>query len=762
MAQLTLTADHSLENSVSLDKILSAFDGPLNEEQAWAVCYQCAQFLKLSWPERNADRGCTLDGAEAVRVHKDGSVTVTVHEWDSLWENDDENTADFTDEIFHTEAEMVNALGRIVYHALDYGCHEEEERVLSEPLEELIDQMTNTGEEGQDKEEVEEDRKSQGSANTDEGIVDGHESDDLDDENSKPGRISTFEDVLQFCSGHLLEPEGAPTHYQAVCRALLAEVNDLTSFLRVIASSKKSLQRLHAEHGEEEEAHLEDIQPKQWARIWMQVLQQLRQGVKLKEISDASYRNRIPIEYELTPYEILMDDIRSHKYTLREVLVPQNVPHPLRTETLYERLLRDIRSRPPLAPASSRVLPDRKAKPKKKKKSSKARPRIRHQSTSEGSCASSVDSEDLEIFDTSPELPRKVLRAEITLDWSDEDDVTESDASRLTVTPRNDDSDLTPQPQRDQLKPFRRLETLNAPSFDTLLSPDSSVTPINDSDIARDSDIDEKQEEAEDDQMPKQESPRRHSIAICQTLPQFSSHPERYIPPECLALTVDEVIHIRSVLVKAEIENLRVNPKLHNGVLREKICFSCKKKFALFKRKSRCKLCKRLICSICTKKMYLPRGHFLQIPIESLSPTSPKKSPAFGEHSSQMFKSHSEPPTPSVTPEGSPRLWRRERQTNLPKEQLDTVCCECKDFLKEAVRASQQASRINGTSHQGSDFKLNSPPRLPKQCSHDSQHSEHSTQSDRSTHSNRSTHSDRSPEKQRRHSSGKNSHADNT
>ena len=63
---------------------------------------------------------------------------------------------------------------------------------------------------------------------------------------------------------------------------------------------------------------------------------------------------------------------------------------------------------------------ERKQKPKKKKAKPKIRTRLRHQSTSEGSCASSVDSEDLDFFEASPELPRKVLRAEITLDWSDE------------------------------------------------------------------------------------------------------------------------------------------------------------------------------------------------------------------------------------------------------------------------------------------------------------------------------------------------------
>ena len=41
--------------------------------------------------------------------------------------------------------------------------------------------------------------------------------------------------------------------------------------------------------------------------------------------------------------------------------------------------------------------------------------------------------------------------------------------------------------------------------------------------------------------------------------------------PAHLSLTVDEVIHIRTVLVKAELENLRVNPKLYQAVSAEKV-----------------------------------------------------------------------------------------------------------------------------------------------------------------------------------------------
>lgn len=53
----------------------------------------------------------------------------------------------------------------------------------------------------------------------------------------------------------------------------------------------------------------------------MQVIGELRMGVKLKKVN----YSRTPIEYELTPYEILMDDIRSRRYTLRKVdgAIPQ-------------------------------------------------------------------------------------------------------------------------------------------------------------------------------------------------------------------------------------------------------------------------------------------------------------------------------------------------------------------------------------------------------------------------------------------------------
>lgn len=60
--------------------------------------------------------------------------------------------------------------------------------------------------------------------------------------------------------------------------------------------------------------------PPHQACCWVQVMRDLREGVKLKKVQERQY-NPLPIEFQLTPYEMLMDDIRSKRYKLRKVMV---------------------------------------------------------------------------------------------------------------------------------------------------------------------------------------------------------------------------------------------------------------------------------------------------------------------------------------------------------------------------------------------------------------------------------------------------------
>ena len=54
----------------------------------------------------------------------------------------------------------------------------------------------------------------------------------------------------------------------------------------------------------------------------MQVIHELRNGVKLRKVCETQeLLLRRHIEYELTPFEILLDQIRARRYHLRKVSV---------------------------------------------------------------------------------------------------------------------------------------------------------------------------------------------------------------------------------------------------------------------------------------------------------------------------------------------------------------------------------------------------------------------------------------------------------
>ena len=59
------------------------------------------------------------------------------------------------------------------------------------------------------------------------------------------------------------------------------------------------------------------------ARLWMQVMRQLRHGVKLKKMEQLESEQ--PREFELTPYEMLMEDIASRRFNLSKVTVSHRV-----------------------------------------------------------------------------------------------------------------------------------------------------------------------------------------------------------------------------------------------------------------------------------------------------------------------------------------------------------------------------------------------------------------------------------------------------
>lgn len=51
-------------------------------------------------------------------------------------------------------------------------------------------------------------------------------------------------------------------------------------------------------------------------------MRELRHGVKLKKVQEQEF-NPLPTEFQLTPFEMLMQDIRARNYKLRKVMVSQ-------------------------------------------------------------------------------------------------------------------------------------------------------------------------------------------------------------------------------------------------------------------------------------------------------------------------------------------------------------------------------------------------------------------------------------------------------
>lgn len=69
-------------DELSLEEILMLYNQPINEEQAWAVCYQCCRSLAEGHRRRNSKsagvvalgRARRIEGPGDVKIYKDGVV----------------------------------------------------------------------------------------------------------------------------------------------------------------------------------------------------------------------------------------------------------------------------------------------------------------------------------------------------------------------------------------------------------------------------------------------------------------------------------------------------------------------------------------------------------------------------------------------------------------------------------------------------------------------------------------------------------------
>uniref|UniRef100_A0A8D1XS65 KIND domain-containing protein n=1 Tax=Sus scrofa TaxID=9823 RepID=A0A8D1XS65_PIG len=682
--------------ALSLEEILRLYNQPINEEQAWAVCYQCCGSLRASDAGRRQPRRRVRSAAQ-IRVWRDGAVTLEPAAGDAGEPAPASGKLGYS---HCTETEVIESLGIIIYKALDYGLKENEERELSPPLEQLIDGMANTAE---------------ADGSNDEGYEAAEEGlEEDDDEKRKTSVIRSYRDVMKLCAAHLPTESEAPNHYQAVCRALFAETMELHTFLTKIKSAKENLKKIQEmEKSDESNTDLEELKNADWARFWVQVMRDLRNGVKLKKVQERQY-NPLPIEYQLTPYEMLMDDIRSKRYTLRKVMVNGDIPPRLK-KSAHEIILDFIRSRPPLNPASARKL-----------KPTPPRPRSLHERILEEIKA------ERKLRPVSPEETRRSRLAMRPLSMSysfDLSDVSTPESPKSAVESSMVNGGLPSQskesgPIAPQQVPVQRRKLLKAPTLAELGSSDSEEDTLPrsaSSSSASPSFLEDPVLEAVSTRkdppkflpisstpQPERRQPpqRRHSIEketptnVRQFLPpsrQSSRSLEEFCyPVECLALTVEEVMHIRQVLVKAELEKYQQYKDVYTALKKGKLCFCCRtRRFSFFTWSYTCQFCKRPVCSQCCKKMRLPSKPYSTLPIFSLGPYAlhresclrPEK-PSTGHHRPLRSIARLSSKSKSVD--------KSDEDLQFPKELMEDwsameVCVDCKKFISEIISSSRHS-----------------------------------------------------------------------
>ncbi|KAK2584213.1 hypothetical protein KPH14_006633 [Odynerus spinipes] len=705
------------EGRLNLLDILLTFDGPVGEEQAWALYYQAAKTLSRL-PQNKCYK---LSKLSQIFLHQDGDVLID------------------TKCSIVSEQEAVYYLGIIIFKAFDFGSKKGEERILPPTLKKLITLTTNLDPESRS--DTNEERLQE---TDDEGIERDSGEMDMDEfairetDTSYEGNSSrsTLKRVLNLCTRHMKTTnEIAETHYRAVIRAFVTEALELSQFLRKVAknklqeSEKSSPVTDNTKHGSTSLHELNTLDFNDWARFWVQVISELRKGVKLKKV-EANLHSREQgkirgAEFELTPYEILMDDIRERRYRLKKTPSPT----PRSKKDVHDIILEFIRSRPPLRKASERQLPPLRKertlrellmesikKPPKPLRSSRERkhapvleetlllddlPTDGNNAKENGSPTvpkpARRDSDGLNARRT-----RKVIPVDFDLKLDAEDEEDDEDYNdELNVARFEEEDEAYDYPfqnrdiphenkdrdhdrdddDADSANPWKKTGGLRLTrneyhrfcdaqleSYDLATQCPSRRASARKHAATR-RNITLTSFSGTTSLPHSRPQSRQHAAMAGSTLsqgtsPNISLNPSPSLSPqprarqprrsntvidgkdsedrnvewqednsqkptlgdmfldERLSLTLEEIVHIRSVLTKAELESLPVEGRVKEDVEKRRVCFLClKTRFGLLGPwGQRCRLCERTVCVKCYSKMRIPTEHFAHVPVVLLSP----------------------------------------------------------------------------------------------------------------------------------------------
>ncbi|KAL7043725.1 hypothetical protein ACKWTF_001640 [Chironomus riparius] len=706
------------ENCLSLDDILRSFNAPLSEEQAWSLIYQSVlmyrNFIRIEFIDKHTKKDSTTQkvshrikvpkSPKNLNIHKDGTVHI--------------NDKNLECCLISSQKKILLKIGIAVYTALDFNLSQDEECIISSDLEQLINLMTY--------EEVD-----------DEGIE--RDSEEIDDEKFLDSK--ELDHILELCTPRVL-PSSPEEHYRAVCRALATESIELRVFLSKVFTNDTEALRIKAD-AESSKQELAKLKFSDWARFWMQVVDELRRGVRLKKINFL----HPPTEYAMTPYEILMEDIRSRKYQLRKVMVNGDIPPKVKKDA-HAVILEFIRSRPPLRKATDRKLAPLKRNPSPREqlldsirkgrvlkpiaaglknrllppttstsKAAKLEDICRHtidegessmsslatnMSTSSSSSASSTQpssrrliSVDFSLFkdDETPESTDANMSSTSFHQSSTAGKENENNQNNINTILRRTTYDLATQceSRRASLRrhtivgcqsfkslndshsvppsrPQSRQSTDHSNSTQTSLPPPATSSTLSITNSVENSSV--KTTTMTPQHQQQQALQNTSNLNSMDTWGKNSLDEQEWkekLQNDRLSLTLEEIVHIRSVITKAELESLPMGIQIKEDVEKRKLCFLClRTKFGILgPRGVPCKLCQRTVCAKCYTKMRIPTEHFSNVPVQLLSP------------SRQNSPSISNAPSPSHhngIDESFPRsLMERLLRTDVDRKTRNTV-----------------------------------------------------------------------------------------
>uniref|UniRef100_A0A2I2YWU1 Protein spire homolog 1 n=1 Tax=Gorilla gorilla gorilla TaxID=9595 RepID=A0A2I2YWU1_GORGO len=501
-----------------------------------------------------------------------------------------------------------------------------------------------------------------------------------EDEKRKISAIRSYRDVMKLCAAHLPTESDAPNHYQAVCRALFAETMELHTFLTKIKSAKENLKKIQEmEKSDESSTDLEELKNADWVRagnaFWSVYCLRNIICVRTPGMQNKQYGLSLPVNGDIPPrlkksaHEIILDFIRSRP-PLNPVSARKLKPTPPRPRSLHERILEEIKAERKLRPVS----PEEIRRSRLDVTTPESTKNLVESSMVNGGLTSQTKENGLSTAQQVPAQRKKLLRAPTLAELDS------SESEEETLHKSTSSSSVSPSFPEEPV-----LEAVSTRKKPPKFLPISS-TP-----------------------QPERRQPpqRRHSIEketptnVRQFLPpsrQSSRSLEEFCyPVECLALTVEEVMHIRQVLVKAELEKYQQYKDIYTALKKGKLCFCCRtRRFSFFTWSYTCQFCKRPVCSQCCKKMRLPSKPYSTLPIFSLGPSALQR----GESSMRSEK----PSTAHHRPlrsiarfsSKSKSMDKSDEELQFPKELMEDwstmeVCVDCKKFISEIISSSRRS-----------------------------------------------------------------------